>query len=479
MKGWPKIPLGLRLFVLFFALLLLTAYFVFDTIEAEIKPTMRQVSEETLVDMANVLAVMALEDMKKGQFEQSRFAQMLIAFGQRQPHAQIWQVGKQSISHRIYVTDDKGIVLADSWQQDIGADYSRWNDVYLTLRGKYGARSSADPYQPGASVMHVAAPIIDGEDIIGVVTVAKTNQSVEPFITQAQNRVFRWLMLMGVVVLIIGALVAWRVNQALYKLADYAEKMGRGDKAEKPQFRVFYEYSQLSDALEKLRTQLDGKDYVEQYVQTLTHELKSPISAIKGAGEILQSPISAQKQVYFAANIEGEALRLEQLVERLLLLAKVEKQPHLQDIEAIEVDALIAYVLSAVTVKVKQKQVVIEQSVDAQSVVHAERFLLQQALINLLDNALDFVKEQGVIQIHVTQQERKIEFQIFNQGPQIPDYALPRLTERFYSLPRENGVKSSGLGLNFVEQVAKLHHGQLTIGNCNDGVIVKLTLQTP
>jgi two-component system sensor histidine kinase CreC len=65
----------------------------------------------------------------------------------------------------------------------------------------------------------------------------------------------------------------------------------------------------------------------------------------------------------------------------------------------------------------------------------------------------------------------QIEFKLFNQAEAIPDYALPRLSERFYSLPRpDSGRKSTGLGLNFVEEVMKLHGGELCIGNVGDGV---------
>lgn len=478
MKHWPKIPLGLRLFLLFFVVVAMTAYFVTDTMIDEIKPTVRQVTEETLVDMANLLAVMAADDLKKDQLSTSRFGKLLNLYGKRQPQAVIWDVDKKSINHRIYVTDHKGIVVADSWQQDIGSDFSRWNDVYLTLRGQYGARSSTDPYDPDYTVMHVAAPVMDGQTIIGSVTVAKANRSVQPFIDLTKRRVLTWLGLMSVMVLILGALVAWRVNLALYRLADYGEKMGRGEKAQKPTFRVFYEYAALSDALEKLRDQLDGKDYVEQYVQTLTHELKSPLSAIKGAGEILQNPLDEDKRALFTGNIAQETSRMEQLIERLLCLAKVEKQACLQEVETLKVASLMTDVLAALSVKAEQKQVIIEKNIPEQSIC-CERFLLQQALINILDNALDFVFIGGEITIDVVVENNFVRFDIYNQGPLIPDYALPRLTERFYSLARENGVKSTGLGLNFVEQVAKLHQGSLTVGNLDNGVLVSLSIKSP
>ena len=71
--------------------------------------------------------------------------------------------------------------MLDSSGVAVGQDYSRWNDVYLTLRGEYGARSSrSDPDDANSSVMHVGAPIRDNGKLIGVVTVAKPNSSLQP-----------------------------------------------------------------------------------------------------------------------------------------------------------------------------------------------------------------------------------------------------------------------------------------------------------
>ncbi len=96
-----------------------------------------------------------------------------------------------------------------------------------------------------------------------------------------------------------------------------------------------------------------------------------------------------------------------------------------------------------------------------------------------MDNALDFVDSEGCIEWKAEVTREKLYLSIFNSGPHIPDYAMPRLTERFYSLARENGVKSTGLGLNFVEQVTKLHKGQLQVENVDSGVKVTLILPTP
>ncbi|WP_019274381.1 two-component system sensor histidine kinase CreC [Vibrio coralliilyticus] len=477
---WPKIPLGLRLFFLYFVLVGMTAYTVSTTVIQELKPTVRQTTEETLVDMANLLAVLAEEDVANGQISESRFSKLLTAYGLREPEARIWEIGKKAINHRIYITDKDGIVIADSWQQDVGEDYSRWNDVYLTLRGQYGARSTAeDPDDPLSTVMHVAAPIYHKGEIIGSVTVAKSNRSVQPFIDLSKRNVLFWMIWMSGLVLLAGALFAWRIHSALNKLENYAVKMGQGEKVTKPTFHVFYEYGTLSDALENMRNQLDGKQYVEEYVQTLTHELKSPLSAIKGASEILQMPLSGEKVARFATNIERESDRMQSLIDKLLELARLEKQPHLDKQESINIKVMLDEIVSASDARLNAKGVACEASISSDFEPVGDSFMFQQALFNLMDNALDFVECNGLILWQYSQSGEQVALSIFNAGPPIPDYAMPRLTERFYSLARQNGVKSTGLGLNFVEQVVKLHKGSLLIENVEQGVKVTLSFPSP
>ncbi len=92
--------------------------------------------------------------------------------------------------------------------------------------------------------------------------------------------------------------------------------------------------------------------------------------------------------------------------------------------------------------------------------------MIEQALLNLLQNAIDFSPEYGIIQIVGDQKKENYEVRISDQGPGIPDYALSRIFDKFYSLPRpDSGKKSTGLGLSFVKEVALLHGGNVTLEN--------------
>ncbi|MCO7573271.1 MULTISPECIES: two-component system sensor histidine kinase CreC [Pseudomonas] len=469
--------LGIRIFLVYLLFISLTGYFVLSTVMKEIRPGVRQSTEETLVDTANLLAEILRDDFKAGTLSENRWPQLLRAYGERQPAATIWGLPKNQVNHRIYVTDAKGIVVLDSSGLAVGQDYSRWNDVYLTLRGQYGARSSrslAD--DPNSSVMHVGAPIRDNGQIIGVVTVAKPNSSLQPYVDRTERRLLWYgagLIAMG---LLFGALLSWWLSAALRRMTAYALAVSEGRRAELPHYRGG-ELEQLATAVEHMRTQLEGKAYVERYVHTLTHELKSPLAAIRGAAELLQSEMPLEQRQRFVGNIDSESARMQQLIERLLNLAQVEQRQGLEERVKVPLAPLCKELLNSQHGRIEGKQLQVQLRVPADLAWSGEPFLLRQALGNLLTNALDFSPAGGLLRCSAQPVEEGVELVLFNQGEPIPDYALPRLCERFYSLPRpDSGRKSTGLGLNFVEEVVQLHGGQMHIENVPGGVQVTLRL---
>ncbi|MDH4561105.1 two-component system sensor histidine kinase CreC [Pseudomonas sp. BN411] len=470
-------PLGIRLFLVYFLFVGLSGWFVLSTVMDEIRPGVRQSTEETLVDTANLLAELLRDDVRAGTLDQGRLPEVLRAYGQRQPGADIWGVRKTQVNHRIYVTDANGVVLLDSSGAAVGQDYSRWNDVYLTLHGQYGARSTREaPDDPDSSVMYVAAPIRDGERIIGVVSVSKPNASLQPYIERSQTRL-AWLGagLIGLG-LLVGGLLSWWLSHSLRRLRDYAQAVSEGQRAELPGMSGG-ELRQLAAAVERMRTQLEGKAYVERYVHTLTHELKSPLAAIRGAAELLEGEMPVEQRQRFVANIGNEGARLQQLIERLLNLAQVEQRQGLEERVPVPVHELAGELLQAQAARIESADLKVENRIAPGLCALGERFLLSQALANLLDNALDFTPPGGQLRLDAERHGEWLELRVFNQGETIPEFALPRLTERFYSLPRPaTGRKSTGLGLNFVQEVAGLHGGELRVANREGGVEACLRL---
>ncbi|HGY1074439.1 TPA: beta-lactam sensor histidine kinase BlrB, partial [Aeromonas salmonicida subsp. salmonicida] len=378
---------------------------------------------------------------------------------------------KQQAEYRIYVTDAKGKVVYDSDGVDLGKDYSRWNDVYRTLRGQYGARSTrSDPDDPASSVMHVAAPLREGGSILGSLTVAKPNRTLMPMIERSEHQLLQAAAMLLLISLLIGALLAWWLNRAIGKLVHYADAVSHNQPATLPGLHS-PELERLGRSLETMRRQLDGKAYIESYVHSLTHELKSPLAAIRGAGELLAEAPPPEVARRFIGNINLETARMQQLIERMLQLAKLESGQGL-DRQATEPARLGKRVLDARQIIAQRRQVTLVAELADASKQKWDPLLVEQALGNLLDNALDFSPAGSTVRLTGEMHADGYRFQVRDQGPGIPDYALPRIFERFYSLPRPDKGKSSGLGLSFATEVARQHGGRLNLCNQPEGGVL-------
>jgi two-component system sensor histidine kinase CreC len=467
--------IGLRVLLGYFLIVALAALLVGRVFVEQVKPGVRQAMEGTLIDTANTLAELATDDMLAGRIDDGRFAQRVRAVQARRVGADVWGVAKDRSGFRVTVTDARGIVVFDSDGRDLGRDNSRWNDVYLTLRGKYGARSTRDdPADADSTVMHVAAPI-RGEDggIVGVLTVAKPNRAMAPFIARSQNIVARWgFVLMGAA-LLVGLVAAWWLSRQLGALRRYADAVSAGERAPRP--RAAGEFGDLGRALHDMREKLEGKQYVEQYVHALTHELKSPLAAIRGAAELLEQPLPEADRQRFVASIAAQGGRMAQMVDKLLALAAVEHRQRIEQPQRIEAATLLHEAVDALRQRAEAGGVELQVDAAEGLVLSGDPFLLRQALVNLLDNALDFAPRGSTVDVSASRQGGDVRFDMADRGPGVPEYARERVFERFYSLPRpDGGSRSSGLGLPFVVQVAQLHGGRVALREREDGGTVAM-----
>ncbi len=434
-----------RIFAGYFLLLGLLAAYVVSVVRDEIKPAMRRSAEAVLLDTANLLAEMVQPDMVAGRLDDGRLAATLQRFAARQPQAEVWGVRQDHTQLRVYLTDARGVVLLDSAGQAVGQDYSRWRDVALTLRGQYGARSTlADAANPLSTVMYVAAPVRDGQRIIGVLTVSRPNLAMQPHIERSEAKLGRLIGVVLLAALLLGALFSWWLSRGITRLTRFADSVSAGGSEPLPHFAANRELDTLAQALGRMRSELDGKAYVEHYVHDLTHELKSPLAGLRASAELLQDDLPPADRARFLQHIDSESVRLQQIVDHLLQLGARRVTP-------------------AATLP--------------QATVAGDAFLLRQALRNILQNAIDFTADHGAITLQLQPVAGGWQLQIANDGPPVPDYALPRLFERFYSLPRPHGPKSSGLGLALTRTIVQLHGGDIRLANQPPGVCV--TLQLP
>jgi two-component system, OmpR family, sensor histidine kinase CreC len=481
--------LGIRLLFAFFVLNGILAFFVLRVFSAEIKPSVREVMEDMMVDTANILAEMAAEDLAAGKIGDGNFSAQVRRYGGRSIDATIWGLSKQSLDFRIYVTDVKGIVLFDSENVAQGQDYSRWRDVARTLRGEYGARATREVQTDDkTSVLYVAAPVLQGEQIIGVLTVAKPVSTVQDFIDRAERKVFQSGLLLLALSAAVGVIVTLYTVWNIRKLRRYAQQVGEPAKDALAMPNVPGELGDLARAMQAMRERLEGREYIENHVRALTHELKSPVAAIRASGELLESDLPFADQQRFAQQVMSQSERLQRLVDQMLELSKLEQRAVSSALMGGRLQALQIHSLRDVV----QQAMAQHQSANTmknialcvyflpttgQFSLKIEPELMLLALSNLLRNAMDFSPAGSQIQIELREAAGQIHVSVQDAGVGVPDFAMPRLGERFFTTARPDGERSgSGLGLAIVCEIMRLHGGRLELRNTSPGFRAEMIL---
>jgi two-component system sensor histidine kinase CreC len=437
---------------------------------ADVEPQLFQATEEAMVDTANIIAALAEEGFSEMGFDRERFVKAMETVHGRKLDATIHNHRKTVVGMDFYVTDAKGVVLYDSGQPDrVGEDFSEENDVLLTLRGKYGARSTRKSQGDDASsVMHVAAPIGDGSQPLGVLTVYKAQADVFPIIRRRISEIWWGTGLVGGGILFcVGVVFIWQYRP-INRLTEYARKIERGERTALPYLGLGKEVNTLARALESMRESLEGRQFAGRYVQTLTHEMKSPLAAIRAAAELLNEDSGAMPEAdkrRFLGNISAEALRADRLLAKLLELSLIEGKAALDVSDVMDLRLLLERVVSETQAMAELAGVNVDlQKTEQPAMAQGDPFILRAAIMSLLENAVDFSPAGGTVTVSLETEGAFHHIVIADTGEGIPEYAREKVFERFFSLRHMgSGRKGTGLGLTLVREAADLHQGKVVL----------------
>lgn len=214
-------------------------------------------------------------------------------------------------------------------------------------------------------------------------------------------------------------------------------------------------------------TRLKRLERVRQdFVANVSHELRTPITLITGFAETLetvQDPVETRR---FLAIIKRHADRMTAIIEDLLTLARLESPERTALSRApVRAAALVAHAIESLDSRPAQRHITIEATVDPELLALVNEGLFEQALVNLLDNAIKYGPEGGTVRIAAAVDGQSLVFSVADQGPGIPARDLPRLFERFYRVDhaRSKHLGGTGLGLAIVKHVAMAHGGDASV----------------
>lgn len=220
---------------------------------------------------------------------------------------------------------------------------------------------------------------------------------------------------------------------------------------------VFHDITELKK-LEQMR---------KDFVANVSHELKTPITSIKGFSETLLDGAMEQKELreQFLTIILEESERLQNLIQELLDLSKIEQEYFQLNWETIDLTNTFEDVLFILHHKVTEKEITLTKDIVGHTTVLADPERVKQIMLNIIANAINYTPAQGRVEVSLIEKKEQVDFVVKDTGIGMEESEISRIFERFYRIDKARSRNSggTGLGLAIVKHLVEAHHGKISV----------------
>ncbi len=391
---------------------------------------------------------------------------------------------------RILLTDASGRQVIDSVRWTPGnIAFGGTEEVREALATGYGAATRVDP-DSHKYTMYVAYPVRSGDNkIIGVIRISKDVNSVRGLLHTIEGRIALSGAIAGIAAILVSLVMAFTIAMPLDRIRDAAVRFGRGDLSARSRISGSSEMAELSRAFDRMADRIERTveelgeldEMKSSFVANVSHDLRTPLAAIKGLSETLLDGAIDDGEVNrkFVLDIYSESERLLLMVNNVLNLARIEAGAVESQIE--ELDPV--YVVMSVRDRMAPvaSRAGIDLALEEPGIpltVNADRTMLEQALANVVDNAIKFSSDGGVVRISVEAQSGDrpgTVISIVDTGCGIAPDEMDDLFERFHASTDKSG--GAGLGLAIARQAVESSGGTIDIfSESGKGTTVKFWL---
>lgn len=234
---------------------------------------------------------------------------------------------------------------------------------------------------------------------------------------------------------------------------------------------------EVEESFNAMASELESTELLRSdFINNFSHEFKTPIVSIAGFAKLLRKgSLSAEEQQEYLSIIESEALRLSDMATNALNLSRIESQTILTDVTEFNLSEQLRGCVLLLEDKWTKKN--LELILDFKEyTVAANAELLKQAWLNLLDNAVKFTPDYGLIEITVLQAADSTTVSVINSGKEIPAESLERIFQKFYQADESHATEGNGIGLAIVKKVVELHGGRVAVDSREGRTAFTVTL---
>ena len=222
---------------------------------------------------------------------------------------------------------------------------------------------------------------------------------------------------------------------------------------------VFYDITQI-ERLETVR---------QEFLSNISHELRTPLTSILAFVETLEDGAidDEENNQHFLAVIRKNAQRMHRLIDDILELSSIESGKITLELKKVNLCSLVEEVFTNLSTKARERRIKLANKVSKTTFVFADVVRLEQMLTNLIDNAVKFNVENGIVTVSHLQSDAKDVISVSDTGEGISTEHLQRIFERFYRTDRARSreIGGTGLGLAIVKHLARLHGGEVSVAS--------------
>ena len=226
--------------------------------------------------------------------------------------------------------------------------------------------------------------------------------------------------------------------------------------------------TELTNSFNMLAEELENTELLRSdFVNNFSHEFKTPIVSIAGFAKLLKrGKLTVEQQQEYLNVIEEESLRLADMATNVLNMTKVENQSILSNVSEFNLSEQLRACVLLLERKWSKKS--IEFSMDfGEHTIEGDEELLKQIWLNLVDNAVKFSPEGGLVEIGIQTKGENVRVSILNEGPEITPDVQKRIFDKFYQADESHATEGSGIGLAVVKRIVVLHGGNVTVHSEN------------
>ena len=381
------------------------------------------------------------------------------------------------LSGRVLVLDMNGIVMADS-HSGLNGRILRQPEVLSilsgTLNASYGFHLVDAATGKGTGIfmqgkdwaVYYTSAIVYQSRTVGVLLVSVSIQDVVDLISYAVLRFTAVAIGILAVLVMVSYIVSRYISLPIAQMTEAIEQMGKGELNVRIKIRGSGEISRMARTFNAMSEQIENIERQRQeFVANASHELKTPLSAIKILAESLLYEQNVPEATYkeFLSDINGQIDRMNSMLNDLLLLAQSEQSNTSMRYTSEWLDKLITECAKTLLPIAQEKHITLSLP-ETRIQMRCDRLKLSTALMNLISNGIKYTPEGGNVAVQIEPDEQWINIIVSDTGIGIPEEDRIHIFERFYRVDkaRSRDTGGTGLGLAIAQQIARLHGGEIT-----------------